>query len=278
MTTTNLNSLLNLIKILKKGWVKMRIIVENDYDSMSKKAALMVASQITLKADSNLGLATGSTPLGMYENLIEMYKDAKVDFGEVQSFNLDEYCGLSADHPNSYHYYMHQNLFDQINIKNKNINIPDGSADDFEEECKNYEAKIKKARGIDLQILGIGSNGHIGFNEPAKKLNVATEVVDLRKETIEANSRFFESKENVPKKAISMGMATILKADKIVLLASGKNKAEAIKKTVSGRISTEVPASLLQTHPDVTIILDQEAASLIDKEQLSADCHFEISK
>lgn len=256
----------------------MRIIVENNYDNMSKKAALMVASQITLKADSNLGLATGSTPLGMYENLIEMYKEGKIDFSEVQSFNLDEYCGLAADHPNSYHYYMHQNLFDQINIKNENINIPDGRANDFEEECKNYEAKIKKARGIDLQILGIGANGHIGFNEPASELNAATEVVDLREETIEANSRFFEAKENVPKKAISMGMATILKANKIVLLASGKNKAEAIKKTVSGRISTEVPASLLQTHPDVTIIIDQEAASLIDKDELSADCHFEICK
>ncbi|MFP4020434.1 MAG: glucosamine-6-phosphate deaminase [Halanaerobium sp.] len=254
----------------------MRIIVENDYHAMSKKAALMVASQITLKPDSNLGLATGGTPLAMYDKLIEMFREDEVDFSEVQSFNLDEYCGLEADHPNSYHYYMYDNFFKDINIKKENIHIPDGKADDFDKECRDYEASIKKARGIDLQILGIGSNGHIGFNEPADNLNVATEVVNLTEETINANSRYFESKDKVPEKAISMGMATILKADRIVLMASGKNKAEAIKKTVSGKISTKVPATLLQTHPQITILLDQEAASLIKAEELSADCHFEI--
>ncbi|MFW5686872.1 MAG: glucosamine-6-phosphate deaminase [Halanaerobium sp.] len=236
----------------------------------------MVASQITLKHDSNLGLATGGTPLAMYDKLIEMYREDEVDFSEIQSFNLDEYCGLEADHPNSYHYYMNDNFFNNINIKKENIHIPDGSAEDFEKECRNYEESIKKARGIDLQILGIGSNGHIGFNEPAENLNVATEVVDLTEETIEANSRYFESRDEVPKKAISMGMATILKAERIVLLASGKSKAEAIKRTVSGKISTQVPASLLQTHPQITVLLDQEAASLIDQTELSADCHFEI--
>lgn len=254
----------------------MRIIVEKDYHSMSKKAALMVASQIRLKPDSNLGLATGGTPLAMYDKLIEMFREGEVDFSEIQTFNLDEYCGLEADHPNSYHYYMHDNFFNDINIKKENIHIPDGSAEDFNKECRDYEESIKKARGIDLQILGIGSNGHIGFNEPSKSLNVATEVVDLTEETIKANSRYFDSKDEVPKKAISMGMATILKADRIVLLASGKSKAEAIKKTVSGKISTQAPASLLQTHPQITILLDQEAASLIKKEDLSADCHFEI--
>ena len=256
----------------------MRIIVENDYHSMSKKAALMVASQITLKPDSNLGLATGGTPLAMYDKLIEMFREDEVDFSEVKSFNLDEYCGLEADHPNSYHYYMYDNFFKEINIKKDNIHIPDGKADDFDKECRDYEETIKKAGGIDLQILGIGSNGHIGFNEPAESLNVATEVVNLTEETIKANSRYFESKDNVPKKAISMGMATILKADRIILLARGKNKAEAIKKTVNGKISTQEPASLLQTHPQVTIIIDQEAASLINKKDLSADCHFEICK
>lgn len=254
----------------------MRIIVEKDYHAMSKKAALMVASQITLKPNSNLGLATGGTPLAMYDKLIEMYREDEIDFSEVQSFNLDEYCGLKADHPNSYHYYMNDNFFKEINIKKENINIPNGDAEDFNKECRSYEESIKKAGGIDLQILGIGSNGHIGFNEPAESLNVATEVVDLTEETIEANSRYFESKEEVPKKAISMGMATILKAERIVLLASGKNKAEAIKKTISGKISTQEPASLLQTHPQTTIILDREAASLINQEDLSADCHFEI--
>ncbi len=254
----------------------MRIIVEKDYHAMSKKAALMVASQITLKPNSKLGLATGGTPLAMYDKLIEMYREDEIDLSEVQSFNLDEYCGLAADHPNSYHYYMYDNFFKEINIKKENIHIPDGSAEDFKQECRDYEESIKKAGGIDLQILGIGSNGHIGFNEPAESLNVATEVVDLTEETIKANSRYFESKDQVPKKAISMGMATILKADRIVLLASGKNKAEAIKKTVSGKISTHEPASLLQTHPQVTIILDRDAASLISKEDLSADCHFEV--
>jgi len=171
---------------------------------------------------------------------------------------------------------MYQNFFNEINIKKENIHIPDGAAEDSKQECKRYEKSIKKARGIDLQILGIGSNGHIGFNEPAENLNVATEVVDLTEETIEANSRYFDSKDEVPKKAISMGMATILKADRIVLLASGESKAEAVKKTVSGKISTQVPATLLQTHPEITILLDQEAASLINKDDLSADCHFEI--
>lgn len=254
----------------------MRIIVEKDYQAMSKKAALMVASQITLKANSNLGLATGGTPLAMYNKLIEMYEQDEVDFSEVKSFNLDEYCGLKEDHPNSYHYYMYDNFFNKINIKKENIHIPDGTAENFNKECRDYEESIKRARGIDLQILGIGSNGHIGFNEPAENLNVSTEVVDLKSETIEANSRYFDSKDEVPKKAISMGMATILKADRIVLLASGKNKAEAIKNTVSGKISTKVPASLLQTHPEITVLLDKEAASLIDKKDLSADCHFKI--
>jgi glucosamine-6-phosphate deaminase len=256
----------------------MRIIVEKDYQAMSKKAALMVASQITLKPDSNLGLATGGTPLAMYNNLIELYREDEIDFSEVQSFNLDEYCGLQADHPNSYHYYMNNNFFKEINIKKENIHIPDGNAEDFDKECRDYETFIKKARGIDLQILGIGSNGHIGFNEPAENLNVATEVVNLTEETIEANSRYFDSKDEVPKKAISMGMATILKADRIVLLVSGKSKAEAVKSTISGKISTHIPASLLQTHPEITILLDQEAAALINKENLSADCHFEVYK
>lgn len=254
----------------------MRIIVEKNYHAMSKKAALMVASQITLKPDSNLGLATGGTPLAMYDKLIEMYREAEIDFNEIKSFNLDEYCGLPTDHPNSYHYYMYNNFFNHINIKDKNIQIPNGNAEDLKKECINYEKSIKQARGIDLQILGIGSNGHIGFNEPADNLNVATEIVKLSEETIKANSRYFENKEQVPKKAISMGMATILKADKIILLANGKNKAEAIKRTVTGKISTQVPASLLQTHPKITILLDQEAASLIKKDDLSADCHLEI--
>lgn len=256
----------------------MRIIIEKDYQTLSKKAALILASQITLKPNSNLGLATGGTPLAMYKNLIKMYKKDEIDFSKVQTFNLDEYCGLSESNPNSYHYYMNHNFFNQINIKKDRINIPNGNAKNLNKECREYENSIKKAGGIDLQVLGIGSNGHIGFNEPAKNLNVNTEIVKLTKETITANSRFFESKADVPKRAISMGIATILKSNRIILLASGKNKAEAIKKTVSGKISTQIPASLLQTHPNITMLLDQGAASLIKEEDLETDFNCDSAK
>lgn len=255
----------------------MKLIIEKDYESMSKRAAQIVAAQITLKADSNLGLATGGTPLAMYEKLSEMYQEDKLDFSKVTTFNLDEYCGLSAENTQSYHYYMENNFFKKINIKAENTHIPDGAAEDLKKECRDYEKLIKNSEGIDLQILGIGSNAHIGFNEPAAELNAVTEVVDLTEETIKANSRYFEDEEEVPKKAVSMGIATILKADKIVLLASGKNKAEAIKKTINSKISTEVPSSLLQTHSDLTIVIDKEAASLLKIEKLSADCNLEIS-
>lgn len=254
----------------------MRIIIEKDYQAMSKKAALMLAGQITLNPKSNLGLATGGTPLKMYAELIKMYKNNEINFNQIKTFNLDEYCGLEAKNPNSYHYYMNDNFFNQINIKKENIHIPDGNPENFVKECRDYEKSIQNAGGIDLQILGIGSNAHIGFNEPADNLNAATEVVDLNEETIADNSRYFENKDEVPKKAISMGIGTILKADRIILLASGKNKAEAIKKAITGKISTQVPASLLKTHPKITFILDKDAASLIDKEKLSANCQIEI--
>ena len=241
----------------------MRVIIEKDYKAVSKKAALLVASQVRLKPDSVLGLATGSTPLGMYDELIEMYNKDEIDFSEAKTFNLDEYCNLSPENPQSYHYYMNDNFFSHINIPEKNINILDGMTDDVKRECIEYDMKIKRAGGIDLQVLGIGPNGHIGFNEPGERLNVKTHQVDLAEETIEANSRFFDSKEEVPKKAITVGIATILKARRILLLASGKNKAHAIKETVSGHVSTQVPSSLLQTHPEVTIIIDEAAAELI---------------
>ena len=241
----------------------MRVIIEEDYEAMSKKAALLVASQVRLKASSVLGLATGSTPLGMYDELIKMYNKNELDFSKVKTFNLDEYCSLPADNPQSYHYYMDDNFFDYVNIQEENINLLDGMTEDVKKECIEYDMKIKRAGGIDLQILGIGPNGHIGFNEPGEKLNVKTHLVDLAEETIEANSRFFDSKEDVPKKAITMGIATILKSNRIILLANGKNKAKAIKETVSGNLTTKVPSSLLQTHPEVTIIVDEEAADLI---------------
>lgn len=241
----------------------MRIIVEEDYESMSKRAALFVASQVILKPDSVLGLATGSTPLGMYKELIEMYQRSEVDFSEVITFNLDEYYQLPHDDAQSYHYFMKENFFKHINIKEYNTHLPDGMAADIEEECRKYERAIESSGGIDLQVLGIGENGHIGFNEPAEKLNVYTGLVNLTEETIKVNSRFFSSVEEVPTKAITVGMGTILKAKRIILLASGEKKAEAIRDTVNGHVTTQVPSSFLQLHPDVTLILDKAAASLL---------------
>ncbi|MFP4661349.1 MAG: glucosamine-6-phosphate deaminase [Halanaerobiales bacterium] len=241
----------------------MRIIIEENYQAMSKKAALLVASQVTLKPDSVLGLATGSTPLGMYQELIAMYQMGEIDFSEVKTFNLDEYYRLPHENSQSYHYYMEDNFFEHVNIKQRNIYIPDGMVDDVYGECREYEEEIRKSGGIDLQVLGIGANGHVGFNEPGERLNVTTDLVNLTDETIRANSRFFDSSDQVPKRAISVGMATILKANRIILMASGESKAEAIRDTVSGFVSTRTPSSLLQTHPEVNLIIDEAAASLI---------------
>ena len=242
----------------------MRIIKVKNYEEMSKKAAVMLASQIILKPNSVLGLATGDTPLGMYEQLINMYNNKEIDFSEVKFFNLDEYHGIHKDNSQSYYYYMMKNFFNHINInKEKNINIPNGMAEDTEEECVQYEKKINEAGGIDIQILGIGVNGHIGFNEPNVSFEAHTHLVRLDEKTIKSNSRFFSSIEEVPTKAISMGIKTIMHSKKVVLLASGISKAEAISKTIKGKISPEIPASILQLHKDVTIIVDKEAGSKI---------------
>lgn len=241
----------------------MKIIVVDNYDEMSKKGADIIASQVILKSNSILGLATGDTPLGIYERLIDMYKKGDVDFSEVRTFNLDEYYKLKEEDPQSYHYFMDNNLFNHINIKRENISLPNGNAEDIEEECTNYDNKIYEFGGIDVQILGIGVNGHIGFNEPDSKFEPKTHLVKLKQKTIESNSRLFNSIDEVPTKAVSMGMKTIMQSKKIVLLASGKVKAEAILKAVKGDISPEVPASILQLHKDVTVIIDKEAASLL---------------
>ncbi|EMT38609.1 glucosamine-6-phosphate deaminase [Thermoanaerobacter thermohydrosulfuricus] len=246
----------------------MKVIITVNYDEMSKKAAEIVKKQIKEKHNTVLGLATGSTPLGMYKHLIEIYKRGEIDFSNVITFNLDEYIGLSPDHPQSYHYFMFHNFFNHINIKKENVHIPNGIAEDLEEECRKYEEEIEKAGGIDLQILGIGVNGHIGFNEPEESIETKTHVVTLTEDTINANKRFFKSAEEVPRKAITMGLGSIMKAKKIVLLASGKNKAEAIKETIKGQLTTKVPATVLALHPDVIIIIDKEAASLIPDEDL----------
>lgn len=242
----------------------MKILVCKDYAQMSEKAARIFAAQLILKPNSVLGLATGSTPEGMYASLVEKYNEGKIDFEDVTSFNLDEYYQLPAENDQSYDYFMKKNLFNHVNIKN--YNLPKGMVEDVEAECKAYEERIENAGGIDIQVLGIGQNGHIGFNEPDSVFIKNTHLVELTQSTIEANSRFFDSEEEVPKKAISMGIGTILKSKKIVLLASGESKADAIAKTVYGEIDPMVPASALQLHKDVIIILDEKAASKLNKE------------
>lgn len=241
----------------------MELIVVKDYEEMSKKAAAIMWSQVLLKKDSVLGLATGDTPLGMYKELISKYKKNEIDFSKVKTFNLDEYYGVDRNNSQSYYFYMMNNFFKYINIDMSNINIPDGTAQNVEKECINYDRKIKEAGGMDLQILGIGVNGHIGFNEPNVSFEAQTHLVSLDDKTIKSNARFFNSIDEVPVKAISMGIKTILQSKKIILLASGESKAKAIYNTVKGKISPETPASILQLHQDVTIILDEKAANLI---------------
>ena len=244
----------------------MRIIVCENYEEVSKKAAQMILSQVTLKPNSVLGLATGSTPIGMYENLVSLNKKGDIDFSEVRTFNLDEYYKLPKENDQSYHYFMYKNLFDHININPENIHIPNGMTDDVDAECERYDELIKEAGGVDIQVLGIGNNAHIGFNEPTKNFEKGTHLVQLEDSTIEANSRFFDNIEDVPKKAITMGVGSIFKSRKIMLIATGENKAEAIYNTVYGKVVPEVPASILQFHSDIVLILDKEAAKLLKEE------------
>jgi glucosamine-6-phosphate deaminase len=239
----------------------MRIIKVKDYDEMSNIAATMVSGQVLLKPDSVLGLATGDTPLGMYQKLVMEHNQGKIDFSEIKTFNLDEYYGIPKTNQQSYYYYMMENFFRYINIKKENIHIPDGMAPEIEKECISYEKKIKETNGIDLQILGIGVNGHIGFNEPDVNFEAETHLVSLDEKTIQSNARFFSSIEEVPTKAISMGIKTILNSKKILLLANGNAKAAAIAQMVNGSISSEMPASILQLHKDVTIIVDETAGA-----------------
>lgn len=238
----------------------MRIYVVDDYEALSVKAALIVAGQISFKADSVLGLCTGSTPVGMYQKLVEMHKTQGLDFSRVITFNLDEYLGLAPENEQSYHYFMMDNLFNHVNAKPEHINIPSGQAADIAAECARYEQSIKQAGGLDLQVLGIGRNGHIGFNEPADKFTGETHLVELDEDTINANSRFFSSRDEVPTRAITMGIKTIMQAERIILLANGTSKAEAVRAAVAGEITPRVPASILQLHPNCTFIVDKEAA------------------
>ncbi len=237
----------------------MRVIVCNDYEEMSVRAAKLVASQMILKPDCVLGLATGSTPIGMYDKLVEMYEAGEIDFSDVTTFNLDEYYPISPDNSQSYRYFMNEHLFSRVNVEMARTHVPNGETADPDAECESYETLINNAGGVDLQILGIGQNGHIGFNEPDINLNTVTHLTDLTQSTIDANSRFFESRDEVPTQAITMGMASILKSRKIVLLASGRSKAAVVAELLKESLNTSVPATLLNVHPDVVLICDREA-------------------
>jgi glucosamine-6-phosphate deaminase len=243
----------------------MEIKVFNNYDELSKAAAQFVYEFVKSKPNAVLGLPTGSTPIGMYKELIKLNKENKISFKDIITFNLDEYEGLDASNTNSYHYFMFDNFFNHIDINKENINILSGVSGDYEKECKAYEEKIKNAGGIDLMILGLGGNGHIGFNEPSDHFSGETYRVNLHEDTINANARFFDNADEVPKYALTMGTKSIMSCKKILLLASGESKADAMKGTVEGRITPQLPASILQLHNDVTFILDNDSAKLLSK-------------
>ena len=241
----------------------MRIIRTKNYEDMSRKAASIIAAQVIHKPDCVLGLATGGTPVGTYKNLVAWYNAGDLDFAEVKTVNLDEYRNLPREHQESYWSFMHRNLFDHVNIPADKINLPNGNNMDAEAECAHYDAVIAGLGGVDLQLLGIGHDGHIGFNEPADHFPVNTHCVDLTEETIEANKRFFASRDDVPRQAYTMGVGTIMNARKVLLIASGADKAEIIKKSFFGPVTPEIPASILQMHPDFTLVCDEAALSLV---------------
>jgi glucosamine-6-phosphate deaminase len=237
----------------------MEIIVCRDYEEMSERAADIFTALIATKPDCVLGLATGSTPIGTYKMLCERYKKGEVDFSRVTTFNLDEYYPMAKDHPQSYHYFMNEQLFSHVNIDKACTHIPDGLSSEPDKMGEEYDRMIQEAGGIDLQLLGIGRNGHIGFNEPAETLIAGTHLTPLTEDTILANARFFTSREEVPTHAVSMGMASILGARAILLLISGKDKSQALRMLREDTITTACPATLLKLHPNVTILCDREA-------------------
>lgn len=242
----------------------MKVIIVKNYQEMSDKAYGFVEKLLKENKEAVLGLATGSSPLGLYKLMIKGYEDGVVDYSRVKTFNLDEYLNLPKEHNQSYYYFMHENLFKGINIPNENVHLPNGDGKNHLEDCEVYE-KLLNEQVIDIQILGIGSNGHIGFNEPGTSFETTTHIVELKEKTRLDNQRFFNSIDEVPTHAITMGIKSIMKSKKIILLATGKNKADAIKKMVEGSVSEDVPASILQKHQDVVVIIDEDAASLISK-------------
>ena len=241
----------------------MRVKIVENYAEMSRTAADIFAEVINSKNECVLGLATGDTPIGMYECLVEDYKAGKVDFASIKSVNLDEYYPITPDNEQSYRYFMNYHLFDKVNINKADTYVPDGQATDVDKSCEAYEKNIDALGGIDIQVLGIGRNGHVGFNEPDGELYPFTHITDLTANTIEANARFFECESDVPKQALTMGIESIFKARKIVILASGEGKADAVNAMLNGKITTNCPASLLRLHPDITLICDKDAGKLI---------------
>ena len=239
----------------------MKIIRAKDYNDMSRKAANIISAQVILKPDSVLGLATGSSPVGTYDQLVEWHHKGDVDFSEVTTVNLDEYYGMAADNEQSYHYFMHSHFFDHVNVDPAHINLPDGTELDAERECARYDALLESLGDVDLQLLGIGRNGHIGFNEPGDRYAKGTHCVDLAPSTIEANKRFFASADEVPRRAYSMGIHTIMTAKKVLVVASGEYKAWAVRASCLGPVTPQVPGSILQLHHDAIIIADQAALS-----------------
>ncbi len=244
----------------------MRIYRAKDYKDLSRKAANILSAQVIIKPNCVLGLATGSSPIGTYQQLIEWYNKGDLDFSEVTTVNLDEYRGLGMESDQSYVYFMHHNFFDHINIRPENINLPNGKNPDAEAECARYEKVIQDVGGIDIQLLGIGRNGHIGFNEPGAAFEKNTHCVNLTESTIEANKRFFKSIDDVPRQAYTMGISSIMHARKILIIASGTDKAQAIHDAFFGPVTPQVPASVLQLHPDVTLVADSNALSLVPQD------------
>src|SRR5207302_1429898 len=238
----------------------MEVVIGRNYNEMSKLAAQMVAELLNTKPNAVFGMATGSTPLGLYQELVRMHKQAQLDFSRVMTFNLDEYVGLPGNHPQSYAYFMQENFFRHVNVPAQNINVPSGTTSNYPAFCDWYEKRIAECGGIDLQILGIGSDGHIAFNEPTSSLSSRTRLKTLSKQTIDDNARFFQKREDVPVYAITMGVGTILEARKLLLVASGKSKAKAIAQAIEGPVTSMVTASAIQLHKDAVVIIDDAAA------------------
>ena len=232
----------------------MKIVKAANYQDMSRKAANIISAQVILHPHCVLGLATGSSPIGTYDQLVEWYQKGDLDFSEVTTINLDEYCGLGPDNDQSYRYFMHHHLFDRVNIDTSRTHVPNGLAKDYAAECARYDELIQSVGGIDLQLLGLGYDGHIGFNEPAGAFEKTTHLVDLDPSTIEANARFFASADDVPKQALTMGIKSIMQAKKILLIVSGEDKRDILHKALYGPVTPQIPASILQLHPNLTVV------------------------